>query len=185
VSFDEHSGSYMLTKPASGSGSSSSTWADAYARAKELVAQLTLGEKSNLTHGVTGPCVGQTGAVPRLNIPELCFADAPAGVRGQEFVSSFPSGIHLGATFDRGLMLRYGHALGREYRGKGIHVALGPFIGPIGRVARGGRNWEGLGADPYLAGIGGGLTTRGIQAEGVIATPKVMHLSGRRREFGC
>jgi beta-glucosidase len=185
VSFDEHSGSYMLTKPASGSGSSSSTWADAYARAKELVAQLTLEEKSNLTHGVTGPCVGQTGAVPRLNIPELCFADAPAGVRGQEFVSSFPSGIHLGATFDRGLMLRYGHALGREYRGKGIHVALGPFIGPIGRVARGGRNWEGLGADPYLAGIGGGLTTRGIQAEGVIATPKVMHLSGRRREFGC
>ena len=138
-----------------------------------MVSQLTLEEKSNLTHGVTGPCVGQTGAVPRLNIPELCFADAPAGVRGQEFVSSFPAGIHLGATFDRNLMLRYGHALGREYRGKGIHVALGPFIGPIGRVARGGRNWEGLGADPYLAGTGGGLITRGTQAEGVIATPKV------------
>ncbi|KAJ4992147.1 glycosyl hydrolase family 3 N terminal domain-containing protein [Stagonosporopsis vannaccii] len=156
----------------SGHGSSSSSWAKAYARAKELVAQLTLEEKSNLTHGVSGPCVGQTGAVPRLNIPELCFADAPAGVRGQEFVSSFPSGIHLGATFDRDLMLRYGHALGREYRGKGIHVALGPFIGPIGRVARGGRNWEGLGADPYINGIGGGLITRGIQAEGVISTPK-------------
>lgn len=71
-------------------------------------------------------------------------------------------------------MLRYGHALGREYRGKGIHVALGPFIGPIGRVARGGRNWEGLGADPVLAGVGGALITRGIQAEGVIATPKVI-----------
>ncbi|KAH6638223.1 beta-glucosidase-like protein [Boeremia exigua] len=156
----------------SSSGSSSSAWAEAYARAKQLVAELTLEEKSNLTHGVTGPCVGQTGAVPRLEIPELCFADAPAGVRGQEFVSSFPSGIHLGATFDRDLMLRYGHALGREYRGKGIHVALGPFIGPIGRVARGGRNWEGLGADPVLAGVGGGLITRGIQAEGVIATPK-------------
>jgi beta-glucosidase len=140
------------------------------------VAQLTLEEKSNLTHGVSGPCVGQTGAVPRLQIPELCFADAPAGVRGQEFVSSFPAGIHLGATFDRDLMLRYGHALGREYRGKGIHVALGPFIGPIGRVARGGRNWEGLGADPYLAGIGGGLITRGTQKEGVIATPKVSNV---------
>ena len=134
---------------------------------------MTLQEKDNLTHGVGGPCVGQTGAVPRLNIPELCFADAPAGVRGQEFVSSFPSGIHLGATFDRDLMLKYGHALGREYRGKGIHVALGPFIGPIGRVARGGRNWEGLGADPYVNGVGGGLITRGIQAEGVISTPKV------------
>jgi beta-glucosidase len=111
--------------------------------------------------------------VPRLNIPELCFADAPAGIRGQEFVSAFPAGIHLGATFDKDLMLRYGQALGREYRGKGIHVALGPFIGPLGRVARGGRNWEGLGADPYLNGVGGGLLTRGIQEAGVIATPKV------------
>ncbi|KAH7085322.1 beta-glucosidase-like protein [Paraphoma chrysanthemicola] len=155
-----------------GNGSTSSAWAAAYARAKAIVAQLTLEEKSNLTHGVTGPCVGQTGAVPRLDIPEICFADAPAGVRGQEFVSSFPAGIHLGATFDRDLMLRYGQALGREYRGKGIHVALGPFIGPIGRVVRGGRNWEGLGADPYLAGVGGGLLTRGTQEEGVIATPK-------------
>ncbi|KAI4667384.1 uncharacterized protein J4E79_002070 [Alternaria viburni] len=164
-----------------GNGTTSSSWASAYARARDLVAQLTLEEKSNLTHGVSGPCVGQTGAVPRLQIPELCFADAPAGVRGQEFVSSFPAGIHLGATFDRDLMLRYGHALGREYRGKGIHVALGPFIGPIGRVARGGRNWEGLGADPYLAGIGGGLITRGTQKEGVIATPK--HWLAQEQEY--
>jgi hypothetical protein len=73
-------------------------------------------------------------------------------------------------------MLRYGQALGKEYRGKGIHVALGPFIGPIGRVARGGRNWEGLGADPYLAGAGGALVTKGTQEAGVIATPKVSRL---------
>jgi beta-glucosidase len=159
--------------PAQGNGSTSSTWAAAYARARGLVAQLTLEEQSNLTHGVTGPCVGQTGAVPRLNIPELCFADAPDGIRGQEFVSSFPAGIHLGATFDRNLMLKYGSALGREYRGKGIHVALGPFVGPLGRVARGGRNWEGLGADPYLAGVGGAMITKGTQDAGVIATPKV------------
>lgn len=111
--------------------------------------------------------------MPRLDIPELCFADAPAGIRGQEFVSAFPAGIHLGATFDKGLMLRYGQALGREFKGKGIHIALGPFIGPIGRVVRGGRNWEGLGADPYLNGVGGGLLTRGTQEAGVMATPKV------------
>ncbi|OAK95119.1 beta-glucosidase-like protein [Phaeosphaeriaceae sp. SRC1lsM3a] len=164
-----------------GNGTTSSTWAAAYARAKELVAQLTLEEQSNLTHGVTGPCVGQTGAVPRLNIPELCFADAPAGVRGQEFVSSFPAGISLGATFDRDLMHKYGQALGKEYKGKGIHVALGPFIGPVGRIARGGRNWEGLGADPYLNGIGGGLLVRGTQEQGVIATPK--HWIAQEQEY--
>ncbi|KAF2734815.1 beta-glucosidase-like protein [Polyplosphaeria fusca] len=150
-----------------------------------MIAQMTLEEKNNLTHGHLGPCVGQTGAIPRLGIPELCFADAPDGIRGQEFVSAFPAGISLGATFDRRLMYAYGKTLGDEYRGKGIHVALGPFIGPLGRIARGGRNWEGLGADPYLAGIGGGLITHGIQDAGVIATPKHFLLNEqefRRRE---
>jgi beta-glucosidase len=28
-----------------------------------------------------------------------------------------------------------------------VHVALGPVVGPLGRVALGGRNWEGFGAD--------------------------------------
>ena len=134
---------------------------------------MTLEEKSNVTRGHRGRCVGNTGSVLRLGVPELCFADAPDGVRGQEFVSAFPAGIHLGATFDRDLMYRYGKALGEEYRGKGIHVALGPFVGPVGRVVRGGRNWEGLGPDPYLGGIGGGLITMGIQDAGVISTPKV------------
>ena len=169
--------------PARGNGISSASWGAAYARARDLVSQMTLEEKSNITYGHTGPCVGQTGAVPRLGVPELCFADAPDGIRGQEFVSAFPAGIHLGATFDRQLMYAYGAALGREYRGKGIHVALGPFIGPIGRIARGGRNWEGLGTDPFLNGIGGGLITRGIQNAGVIATPKVCVVQQSGDEF--
>lgn len=146
---------------------------------------MTLEEKANLTRGYTGQCVGNSGAVPRLDVPPLCFADAPDGIRGQEFVSAFPAGIHVAATFDRGLMYRYGHALGAEYRGKGINIALGPVAGPLGRVARGGRNWEGLSADPYLAGAGMGAITRGIQDTGVIATPKHWLLNEqefRRRE---
>lgn len=147
-------------------------WESAYQRAKALVSQLTVEEKSNLTRGFDGQCVGNTGAIPRLSIPSLCFSDAPDGVRGQEFVSAFPAGIHVAATWDRSLMYRYGHALGQEYQGKGINVALGPVAGPLGRLARGGRNWEGLGADPYLAGGGMGAITKGIQDAGVIASAK-------------
>ena len=33
--------------------------------------------------------------------------------------------------------------MGREHKGKGVNVALGPVVGPIGRIASGGRNWEG------------------------------------------
>ena len=133
---------------------------------------MTLEEKVNITGGFDGQCVGNSGAVSRLSIPPLCFSDAPDGIRGQEFVSAFPAGIHVAATWDRSLMYRYGHALGEEYHDKGINVALGPVAGPMGRIARGGRNWEGLGPDPYLSGAGMGSITRGIQDTGVIASAK-------------
>lgn len=134
---------------------------------------MTLEEKSNLTRGYSGKCAGNTGVLERFGIPALCFADAPDGIRGHEFVSAFPAGMHLGSTFDRDLIYQYGKAMGDELRGKGIHVGLGPFVGPLGRVVRGGRRWEGLGSDPYLAGIGAGLITAGIQDAGVISTVKV------------
>lgn len=164
-----------------GNGTSSTQWASAYAKAKALVAQMTLEEKSNLTRGFTGPCVGMTGTVSRLGIPALCLADAPDGIRGQEFVSAFPAGIHVASTFDQDLMYKYGVALGEEYHAKGINVALGPVAGPMGRMARAGRAWEALSADPYLSGIGMGVITKGIQEQGVIATPK--HFLLNEQEF--
>lgn len=147
---------------------------------------MTLFELQNLTRGYPGPCVGNTGAIPRLSIPPLCFYDGPSGVRGQEFASAFPAGIHLAATWDAELIYRYGKALGQEYRGKGVNIALGPLAGPLGRVAKGGRNWEGLGSDPYLAGVGMGKVVAGVQGEGVIATAKHFLLNEQefRRRWG-
>lgn len=157
---------------AEGTGGVDAAWQSAYSKAKTLVAQMTLVEKVNMTRGHTGVCVGNTPKVERLGIKALCFADSPSGIRGQEFVSSFPAQIHVGATFDKGLMHAYGKALGEEYRGKGINIALLPVGGPLGRVARGGRNWEGFGADQYLSGIGMGAVTTGLQQTGVIAQMK-------------
>ncbi|CAK7229377.1 hypothetical protein SCUCBS95973_007200 [Sporothrix curviconia] len=164
-----------------GNGTTDARWARAYHKAKALVEQMTLEEKVNMTYGHPGPCAGNSISIPRLAIPSFCFSDAPTGVRGQEFVSGFPAGSHVAATFDADLMYRYGEAVGREFYGKGVHVALGPVSGPLGRIARGGRNWEGLGSDPYLAGIGLGAVTRGMQAAGVVATPK--HFLLNEQEF--
>ncbi|KAI0002806.1 beta-glucosidase-related glycosidase [Xylariaceae sp. FL0662B] len=164
-----------------GNGTTNSRWALAYQRAKALTGQMTLEEKTNITRGFPGTCVGNSGAVPRLGVPPLCFSDAPDGVRGLEYVSAFPAGIHVAATFDRDLMYQYGKTLGAEFRGKGIHSALGPVAGPLGRIVRGGRNWEGLSNDPYLAGAGMGMITRGMQDAGVIATPK--HFLLNEQEF--
>ena len=63
---------------------------------------------------------------------------------------------------------------------KGVHIALGPVIGPMGLKAAAGRNWESFGADPYLQGIGGAATVEGLQDEGVVATAR--HLVGNEQE---
>lgn len=47
------------------------------------------------------------------------------------------------------------------------------MAGPLGRVAVGGRNWEGFSVDPYLTGILTSETIKGMQDAGTIACLKV------------
>jgi hypothetical protein len=35
--------------------------------------------------------------------------------------------------------------MGAEFKGKGVNIALGPVVGPLGKVAEGGRNWVRIG----------------------------------------
>lgn len=73
-------------------------WADAYTKAQKFVSQLTLLEKVNLTTGVGWEgesCVGNTGAIPRLNFPGLCLQDSPLGVRDSE--------LHFSLVFRKSL----------------------------------------------------------------------------------
>jgi beta-glucosidase-like glycosyl hydrolase len=42
----------------------------------------------------------------------------------------------------------------------------------MGRIAQGGRNWEGFGADPFLSGEAAYETILGLQSGGVQATAK-------------
>jgi beta-glucosidase len=77
-------------------------------------------------------------------------------------------------------MYQRGLAIGAESRGKGVNIQLGPTIGPLGRKPRGGRNWEGFGADPVLQAFGGSLSVKGMQENGVIATIK--HWIGNEQE---
>jgi len=127
----------------------SSSWAAAHAKAVALVSQMTLEEKANITVGystLTG-CSGETGSVPRLNWPGLCLSDAGNGLRATDFVNAWPSGIHVGASWNKNLAYQRALHMGGEFKTKGVHVALGPVVGPLGRVAESGRNWEGISND--------------------------------------
>ena len=61
--------------------------------------------------------------------------------------------------------------MGLEHKGKGVNIALGPMMN-MGRIAQGGRNWEGFGADPYLTGEAAYETILGMQMGGVQACAK-------------
>jgi hypothetical protein len=63
--------------------------------------------------------------------------------------------------------------MGEEFRKKGVNMLLGPVAGPLGRIAEGGRNWEGFADDPYLSGSLMYNTVGGIQSSGVGACTKV------------
>ncbi|KAA1468626.1 glycoside hydrolase family 3 protein [Dentipellis sp. KUC8613] len=149
-------------------------WKAAYAKAQTAVTKLSLQDKVNLGTGVQwqkGNCVGNTPAISSINFPGLCLEDSPLGVRYADFVSAFPPGINIAATFNRTLMRQRGEALGAEFRGKGVHVALGPDMNLM-RAPAAGRNWEGFGGDPYLSGEGAFETVTGIQSAGVQACAK-------------
>ena len=51
---------------------------------------------------------------------------AASGPRFTDFVTQFPSPFFAAASFDRALMYERGLHIGKEFRGKGINVALSP-----------------------------------------------------------
>ena len=158
-------------------------WADAYAKARDFVSQLTLTEKVNLTTGVGWEgekCVGNNGEIPRLGFRALCMQDSPLGVRFADFVTAFPAGVTAATTWDRALNYLRGFDMGSEHHAKGVDVQLGPVVGPIGRSPEGGRNWEGFSPDPVLSGILVAETVKGIQKAGVMACTK--HYIGNEQE---
>ncbi|KAH9921655.1 beta-glucosidase [Fomitopsis serialis] len=150
----------------------SDAWDAAFARAEAFVSTLTLEQKVNVTTGTyweQGLCVGNIGQVG--DWPGLCLQDSPLGVRYTNLNTVFPAGIMTAATWNRTAMRLRGQQMGEEFRGKGVNVQLGPMMN-MGRVAQGGRNWEGFGTDAFLSGEAAYETTLGIQSAGVQACAK-------------
>ena len=156
-------------------GGTLEAWKESYAKASRMVAKMSLVEKVNITTGTgwaTNLCVGNTGPAVHAGFPMLCLQDGPLGIRFADNATAWPAGITVAATWNKDLMYKRGKALGLEHRLKGVNVLLGPSMGPLGRMPAGGRNWEGFGPDPVLAGVAAAQTIKGIQDEDVIATAK-------------
>ena len=160
------------------SASSTCPWVDSNApvaaRVAQLLGKMTLDDKIQLLHGDgnASPYIGNITGIPSLCIPTLGFQDGPAGVGdGLDGVTQMPSGNASAATFDTSYEGQYGAAIGAEFAGKGVAVALGPTLN-IDRDPRWGRAFETFSEDPYLSGQMTAADVKGIQSRGVIAEIK-------------
>lgn len=117
-------------------------------RVDQLLAELTLDEKLGL---IGGDNKFGLIAVPRLGLRKTQYMDASLGLRMAPESTSFPATIGLAASMNADLANLYGRAIGEEARHWGCDVLLGPGVN-LYRVPHCGRNFEYLGADPWLAG---------------------------------
>jgi len=97
-------------------------WATAYAQARAIVARMTNEEKQNITIGyasTTNGCSGNSPGVDRLGYAGMCLQDAGNGARGMEGTNGYPSGLHVGASWNVPLAQQRGYYLGAEFKAKG------------------------------------------------------------------
>jgi beta-glucosidase len=138
-----------------------------------LLGRLTLDEKVEL---LTGRDFWTTWPVEAIGLRRMLLSDGPSGVRGEVWDErdpslNLPSATALSSSWDTDIAYRYGAVLTAEARRKGVDVVLGPTIN-LHRSPLGGRHFEAFSEDPVLTADLAATFVRGLQDNGVGATPK-------------
>lgn len=156
---------------------------------KNIIKELTVDEKISL---VCGDSFWSTTAIERLNIPALFLSDGPHGLRKQEGESDhlginesssavcFPAGCATGASFNTELLENLGNVLGQFSKQENIDILLGPAMN-IKRSPLCGRNFEYFSEDPCVTGALASAYVKGLQSNGVGASPK--HFAVNNQEY--
>ena len=150
-------------------------------RINDALSRMTLDEKIAVIHAQSK---FSSPGVKRLGFPDLWTDDGPHGVRpdvlwdeweqaGQTNDScvAFPALTCLAATWNPQLARLYGESLGEEALYRNKNVMLGPGVN-IYRTPLGGRNFEYMGEDPWLASRMVVPYVQGLQSKGVAACVK-------------
>ena len=150
-------------------------------RIEDALSRMTLDEKIAVIHAQSK---FSSPGVKRLGFPDLWTDDGPHGVRPDvlwdEWVQAgqtndscvaFPALTCLAATWNPDMARLYGESLGEEALYRKKSVILGPGVN-IFRTPLGGRNFEYMGEDPYLASRMVVPYVQGLQSMGVAACVK-------------
>ena len=150
-------------------------------RIDDALSRMTLDEKIAVIHAQSK---FSSPGVKRLGFPDFWTDDGPHGVRpdvlwdeweqaGQSNDScvAFPALTCLAATWNPLMARLYGESLGEEALYRGKNMILGPGVN-INRTPLGGRNFEYMGEDPWLASRMVVPYVQGLQSKGVAACVK-------------
>ena len=150
-------------------------------RIDDALSRMTLDEKIAVIHAQSK---FSSPGVKRLGFPDLWTDDGPHGVRPDvlwdEWVQAgqtndscvaFPALTCLAATWNPAMARLYGESLGEEALYRNKSVMLGPGVN-IYRTPLGGRNFEYMGEDPWLASRIVVPYVKGLQSKGVAACVK-------------
>jgi beta-glucosidase len=137
------------------------------------LAALTVEEKVQL---LTGRDFWTTWPIEKIGLRRILVSDGPSGVRGETWDErdpslNLPSATALASSWDPDIARRYGAAAAVEARRKDVDVVLGPTIN-LHRSPLGGRHFEAFSEDPVLTADLAAAYVRGVQDNGVGATPK-------------
>ena len=150
-------------------------------RIEDALSRMTLDEKIAVIHAQSK---FSSPGVKRLGFPDFWTDDGPHGVRpdvlwdeweqaGQSNDScvAFPALTCLAATWNPDMARIYGENLGEEALYRDKDMILGPGVN-IYRTPLGGRNFEYMGEDPWLASRMVIPYIQGLQSKGVAACVK-------------
>ena len=150
-------------------------------RIEDALSRMTLDEKIAVIHAQSK---FSSPGVKRLGFPDFWTDDGPHGVRpdvlwdeweqaGQTNDScvAFPALTCLAASWNPSLARLYGESLAEEALYRGKSMMLGPGVNIL-RTPLGGRNFEYMGEDPWLASRMVVPYIQGLQSKGVAACVK-------------
>ena len=156
---------------------------------KEIISKMTLEDKISLC---TGEDFWHTKAMEKYGIPSIMMCDGPHGLRCQKGVADimgindslpatcFPTAVTAGATWNRALYRKEGEAIGKEALRNEVSVVLGPGCN-IKRNPLGGRSFEYISEDPYIAGQMAAAFIKGVEGTGVGSSLK--HFAVNNQEY--
>lgn len=144
----------------------------------DFISQLSDEELGTLLQGTPNTGVANTdgmGGLKEFGIPAPMTFDGPAGVRINPETgirtTAFPVATMLACTWNTGLLEEIGIAGALEAKENNLSMWLTPALN-IHRSPLCGRNFEYYSEDPLVSGKMAAAMVRGIQSQGIVATPK-------------